>query len=140
MDLIISERNRIKNKIKQIEGHLRLNENAEKRLRKSTCNVDFNRTKIQKMKVQNEEFKEEISKLTDRLDALGRGKLTDELRKQREKATLVAREKTIQKRLKKMEGMEEKQEQSVSSKQFYVKNRKSDREIKYHDKNLIKSN
>lgn len=135
MDLIISERNRIKNKIKQIEGHLRLNENAEKRLRKSTCNVDFNRTKIQKMKVQNEEFKEEISKLTDRLDALGRGKLTDELRKQREKATLVAREKTIQKRLKKMEGMEEKQEQSVSSKQFYVKNRKSDREIKYHDKN-----
>jgi hypothetical protein len=138
MDLIISERNRVNQRIKELEGHIRLNNNAEKRLRKSTCNVDFNRNRIVKMKLENEAFEKQIVDLNERLKDLQSGKLTAELHSRRKRDTAIAREKTIQKRQKKMEGLEEKQEQSKVSKQFYSKNRKSDRVLKYESKNCAR--
>ena len=47
MDAIrISERNRIKNRLRDIESFIKFNSNAVRRLRSSTTNIDFNRKKI----------------------------------------------------------------------------------------------
>ena len=53
----ISERNRIKGERRERESFLKFNTNAILRLRKSQCDVDFNRKKIASLKKRMKNFR-----------------------------------------------------------------------------------
>lgn len=97
----ISEKNRINTRIRDVESYIRFNANAIQRMRGSSGNMEFNRTKTAQMKSQNEDFSAEVKELNDRLAKLGAGDLDKELKAARRNDTLVERKKTQEKRKKK---------------------------------------
>ncbi len=94
--VIIAEKNAIKIKIRDLEGYIRLGQNAISRLRHSKTNIQFNLNKIQKNKKEIEEFTLEISKLNQRLIDADCGLLDGELKKQMKAHTNIQRQKNIQ--------------------------------------------
>ena len=127
----ISERNRIKGERRERESFLKFNTNAILRLRKSQCDVDFNRKKIASLKKENEKFSNDIKQLDERLVLLNSGKLDDELKSDRRAQTAVGQKKALEKRQKKLAEIEDKKARSVMSMAYYKRTAKACREARY---------
>ena len=127
----ISERNRIKGERRERESFLKFNANAILRLRKSQCDVDFNRKKIASLKKQNENFSNDIKLLDERLVLLNSGTLDDELKSDRRAQTAVEQKKAFEKRKKKLAEIEDKKTRSDISMAYYKKTAKACREARY---------
>ena len=127
----ISERNRIKGEQRERESFLKFNTNAILRLRKSQCDVDFNRKKIASLKKENEKFSNDIKLLDERLVLLNSGKLDDELKSDRRAQTAVGQKKALEKRQKKLAEIEDKKARSVMSMAYYKRTAKACREARY---------
>ena len=92
-DIRISESNRIKIRLRDVESFIKFNSDAARRLRSSTMNVDFNRKKIASLAKQNEDFSNEIKLLNERIGQLNRGELDKELQSKLKEDTKIARKK-----------------------------------------------
>ena len=83
MDKIrISESNRLKNKHREIEGYIRLNQNAIVRLRKCTTSIEFNKERISKLKQQIATLETELEDVKERKRKLELGEMDKELLEQ----------------------------------------------------------
>jgi hypothetical protein len=89
----IPERNKIKNRSRDVESFMKFNANAIQRLRNSKCGLEFSRNKIEKLKKENEEFSNELLELKKRECALNRGELDKELKEKYKADTAIANAK-----------------------------------------------
>lgn len=81
-----TEKNRIRNKIREITNYIETDTNTINRLKNLQTNIDFNKRKIEQLYIKNEERKEMIEELNRRSEDLDFGKLDDELNEEYETA------------------------------------------------------
>jgi len=136
--LRISEKNRIKSRTRDVESFIKFNSNAIVRMRSATTNIDFNRKKIASLKIQNDEFSNEIKALTDRISQLNRGELDKELKIKLKADTKIAQKKTTEKRQKKLNELTDKTERSVISQSYWDRTLKAGREQRYAERSSIR--
>ena len=92
MDNRISERNRIKTRVRELESFIRFNTNAILRLRQGSSNIDFCKTRIEKLKKDNDALEQELKELEDRQKKLVSGELDQELSQQKRRETAIAKQ------------------------------------------------
>ena len=63
----ISERNRIKTRVRDIESFIRFNTNAIHRLKQGSSNIDFCKTRIEKLKKDDVELSNNIEILKNKI-------------------------------------------------------------------------
>jgi hypothetical protein len=136
--LLISEKNRINQQVKDFQTWKKCNEDAEFRLMRSTTNVDFNTRRIKKMRQETVDFDTEIEVLKRRLEKLQVGELNKELKQQRKIETACATKKAHEKRNKKLEEIKEKEEKSKTSIAFYKNTLQSARKHRYSVRSAVK--
>jgi hypothetical protein len=129
--LIISERNRLKNEEREINGYIRINSNAILRLRGATAHVEHNKARIEKLKADNTGLSQRLQDISGRLEQLARGELTSELRAKARKDTEESDKKFKQKRAAKIDEAKIKAQQSKESRAYYERSRASARKERY---------
>jgi hypothetical protein len=134
MDNRISERNRIKTRTRELESFIRFNTNAMIRLRQGSSNIEFCKTRIEKMKKDNDALEQELKELSDRQKKLASGELDQELSKLKRRETVIANKKTQEKRQKKLEELADKAKRSKISKEYWDKTLKAGREARYKER------
>lgn len=139
MDKIrISESNRLKNKHREIEGYIRLNQNAIVRLRKCTTSIEFNKERISKLKQQISTLETELEDVKERKRKLDLGELDKELALTFKKDTEIERSKTAEKRQKKILEAQDKKERSVKSRAYWERTMKAGRAERYEKRSANK--
>jgi hypothetical protein len=134
MDNRISERNRIKTRVRELESFIRFNTNAILRLRQGSSNIDFCKTRIEKLKKDNDALEQELKELGDRQKKLASGELDQELSQQKRRETAIANKKTQEKRRKKLDELADKAKRSKISKEYWDKTLKAGREARYQER------
>ncbi len=135
MDKIrISESNRLKNKHREIEGYIRLNQNAIVRLRKCTTSIEFNKERISKLKQQIATLETELEDVKERKRKLELGELDKELASTFKKDTDIERTKTAEKRQKKILEAQDKKERSIKSRAYWDRTMKAGRSERYEQR------
>ena len=134
MDARVSERNRIKARVREVSSFIKFNSNAIGRLRQASVNVEFCRNKIEKLKVDNQALSAELKALDERAERLSSGDLDNELRTHRRTETVLANKKTKEKRQKKLDEIADKEKRSVVSKQYWDRTIKAGREDRYAER------
>ena len=130
----ISERNRIKTRVRDIESFIRFNTNAIHRLKQGSSNIDFCKTRIEKLKKDNDGLEQELKELIDRQEKLALGDLDKELSQQKRTETAIANKKTKEKRQKKLDELADKANRSKISKDYWDKTLKAGREARYQER------
>lgn len=130
----ISERNKIKNRSRDVESFMKFNANAIQRLRNSKTGLEFSRNKIEKLKKDNEEFSNELLELKKRECALSRGELDKELKEKYKSDTAIANAKTKIKRQQKLAEILDRKKKSEISREYYNKTMKARREARYAER------
>lgn len=77
--LILSEKNKIHNKIKEVNNFIEKDNNTINRLKYLQINLDFNKKQIEKLILKNNEREKLIISLNQRMEDLLNGKLLEEL-------------------------------------------------------------
>jgi len=134
MDARVSERNRIKARVREVSSFIKFNSNAIGRLRQASANVEFCRNKIEKLKVDNQALSAELKALDERAERLSSGDLDNELRTHRRAETVLANKKTKEKRQKKLDDIADKEKRSVVSKQYWDRTIKAGRKDRYAER------
>jgi hypothetical protein len=134
MDNRISERNRIKTRVRELESFIRFNTNAILRLRQGSSNIDFCKARIEKLKKDNDALEQELKELGDRQKKLASGELDQELSQQKRRETVIANKKTQEKRQKKLDELADKAKRSKISKEYWDKTLKAGREARYQER------
>ena len=134
MDNRISERNRIKTRVRELESFIRFNTNAILRLRQGSSNIDFCKARIEKLKKDNDALEQELKELGDRQKKLASGELDQELSQQKRRETAIANKKTQEKRQKKLDELADKAKRSKISKEYWDKTLKAGREARYQER------
>lgn len=75
----LTERNRIRNKIREITKYIETDTNTINRLRFLQTNIEFNRNQIEKLSAKNKDRERLLDELKERSEDLELGKLDDEL-------------------------------------------------------------
>ena len=133
--LRIEEKNKIKIEIKDL---LFLNERDEDTIQniKKLANNTFNTNKIDSLKNNITERKENIIKIEKRLLDLSSGVLDDELQNIIKSSTKIINEKYQASQNKKNQKKKEKEQDSKISQKYYKDTRQNDREFRYYNKGV----
>lgn len=129
-----TEKNKINNEIRTIQGYIKVDENTILSFKKIETTTEFTHTKVVELRGKNKDREEQIIVLEERLFNLDRGLLDEELndkKKQEEEENIKSQlERDEQKKAKK----DEKKNNRDKSTAFFKKKGKMRREARYEER------
>ena len=134
------ERNRIYSEIQRLESYVRTNKATIERTRMSrVIDSDFAIHQVKKLKEKNENHRENISSLKDRLSMLKSGQLDDEIKSEFDRNAAIIKEKDVARRKHIREEKKIKEQKKKQSQEFYQATRESDRKFRRTKWEMIRS-
>lgn len=121
-----SEKNRIREEIRSINGFIDTDNAAIARLRYQTGNIEYTKTQIQKLKQKNEDRQETLKSLEQRIVDLEDGLLDQELENEYDQVKSEIERKENEARVKREQENADQKIKNQKSKQFYESGRASD--------------
>ena len=133
------EKSRLNDAIRHMESALAHDMATIERLKKQEVNQEFNKRKIEKLKITNREKQIELQTLEARLRDLERGYLDEELEEQHEKMQAEIKRKNALTYQRKAKTKELDEEKSALAKEQYHAQRSEERQRRYDEKQMDKA-
>jgi hypothetical protein len=139
-NLRLSEKNKVKLQIKNIEQQIQIdNNNINYRKKKLRADDIFNLNQIQKFIQKNEKRNEELTNLKDRLNRIQNGEFDDEFIKIQQNNKVIAENKEMIKKNKKIEIIRKKELNKQKLQEYYNKEKKNNRQNRISEKEMYRS-
>lgn len=125
------ERNKIRDKIRQIQKYIQTDEDTIVRLRHQNTNLDYNTKQISKLTSKKKDREVELEILEQRIKDVEQGLLDDEIMKEYIQSNQEVKLKNIELKNKKKIEQAEKEEKNALSVAYHQSGRQSDRKVIY---------